>query len=443
MSKIVIVSDSKYVVGALNKWLELWKRNGWRDSGGREVQNRAAYERLDQMREGMEVAAIHIRGHNGHRQNELADAAVKEELRRNTMACGLIDVAGETNQTGDEHLDKIISDIRQGIPRGRYTMREGKLWYDDGLCLRMVVPSEQKQTLLELAHKDPIYGAHQGIKGTRKKLSWFYWEGMTRDIESCVKTCSTCQQMKNARPSKTGLLHSIRTSALCERIHLDIVGPINATIRGNRYVLTMIDAFSRYGYTSAVKNATTEEVIKFIKKRVLHTHGPPENIVTDNGAHFTSEKFQQFLRELGVRHSTTCEYNPQANGMDERFNATLVKLLRNHARNCQFNWDTLLPWATLAYNLIENGSTRFSPYAILFGRQVRSPLNIGEPEVTVELDPHDEVNKHAKENDEEARLEMARRYDRGRSASGVKPLDLILTRVHQMARAESSKLWPK
>lgn len=77
---IQIVSDSAYVVNAINKnWLENWKKNGWVTKGLKQVKNKDLWEQLDILLNEMEVEFIKVKGHNGHPLNELVDVKAREQ----------------------------------------------------------------------------------------------------------------------------------------------------------------------------------------------------------------------------------------------------------------------------------------------------------------------------------------------------------------------------
>jgi len=90
----------------------------------------------------------------------------------------------------------------------------------------------------------------------------------------------------------------------------------------------MVDAFSRYGLAAAVENAKTDAILDFVHEKLLHHHGPPMHFASNNGSQFKSDKFQELVKRLQIKHSTTCEFNPQANGMYEWFNGSLVTIKR-------------------------------------------------------------------------------------------------------------------
>jgi ribonuclease HI len=71
--RLEILTDSRYLIDGLQKWLPGWKRKGWRTAGGGPVLNRDLWEQLDGARlEGVELR--HVRGHSGHPENDRCDA---------------------------------------------------------------------------------------------------------------------------------------------------------------------------------------------------------------------------------------------------------------------------------------------------------------------------------------------------------------------------------
>jgi ribonuclease HI len=70
---LAILTDSRYLVDGLEKWLPGWKRKGWRTASGGPVLNRDLWEELDRARLAG-VVLRHVRGHSGHPENERCDA---------------------------------------------------------------------------------------------------------------------------------------------------------------------------------------------------------------------------------------------------------------------------------------------------------------------------------------------------------------------------------
>jgi ribonuclease HI len=73
--QIVLTSDSKYLVDAINKgWLASWKRNGWRKADKSAVLNVELWQKIDSLLEIHDVSFVWVQGHTGHPYNERCDA---------------------------------------------------------------------------------------------------------------------------------------------------------------------------------------------------------------------------------------------------------------------------------------------------------------------------------------------------------------------------------
>lgn len=80
-AQVELVSDSQYVLKGLTEWRKGWERKGWRNSKGEVVANLELWQRLFAMADARKVTTRWVRGHNGDRYNEQADALANEALR--------------------------------------------------------------------------------------------------------------------------------------------------------------------------------------------------------------------------------------------------------------------------------------------------------------------------------------------------------------------------
>ena len=139
-----------------------------------------------------------------------------------------------------------------------------------------------------------------------------------------------------------------------------------------------------------------------------------------------SSLIQELFRLIKVRKLVSSPYHPQTNGIVEKFNGTLKKMLKSYAVAEPSSWDRHLPYVLFAYREVPNETTGFSPFELLYGRQIRGPLAIlkehwEEPENSQEsvlcylLETRERLNqcsKLARVNEREAKSKQKVYYDR-------------------------------
>ena len=104
---------------------------------------------------------------------------------------------------------------------------------------------------------------------------------MYEDIRGYVQTCDACQRRGN--PKTNNVLHPIEPKAPFQRIGIDIVRPLTITKKGNRYIVTAMDYFTKWPIAKAIKEATAKTVSKFIYEKIICEHGCPQVLQSDQG----------------------------------------------------------------------------------------------------------------------------------------------------------------
>jgi ribonuclease HI len=79
-SKIVLYTDSTYVMDGITKWIHGWKRNGWKTAAKKPVKNAELWQRLDEARKQHEIDWQWVKGHAGHPENERADQLARDAV---------------------------------------------------------------------------------------------------------------------------------------------------------------------------------------------------------------------------------------------------------------------------------------------------------------------------------------------------------------------------
>ena len=105
----------------------------------------------------------------------------------------------------------------------------------------------------------------------------------------------------------------------------------------------------------------------------------PEQLHSDRGTHFQAALFAELCSIFGTDKTRTTPYRPQANGKCERFNRTLVAMLRRAVQKKPFDLEPLPATVLQAYRSTISEATGFTPYPLVFVREMRLPVDIGTP----------------------------------------------------------------
>nr|GEU70307.1 retrovirus-related Pol polyprotein from transposon TNT 1-94 [Tanacetum cinerariifolium] len=142
--------------------------------------------------------------------------------------------------------------------------------------------------------------------------------------------CSSCKLGKAKRKSfytKTTPSSKRRLQLL----HMDLCGPMRvASINGKRYVLVIVDDYSRYTWTHFLrsKDETPEFLINFLRLVQRGLQAQDRVVRTDKGTEFLNLTFHAFFAPEGIIYQTSVARTPKQNGVVERSNHTLVEAAR-------------------------------------------------------------------------------------------------------------------
>ena len=114
----------------------------------------------------------------------------------------------------------------------------------------------------------------------------------------------------------------------------------------NRYIVTMMDVYSRYLIASPVRNHKAVTVSRCLYEDVVAYFGAPRSILSDRGTEFTSQIWESLTTMLGTKIKLTSPYYPQGNAVIERSHRTLNNMLRAMLlEKKDRDWSPLLPSA--------------------------------------------------------------------------------------------------
>ena len=289
-------------------------------------------------------------------------------------------------QEGDESLAAVRKEAERGIRQAErgFFKKDGLIyrrWMPPGrheeelMVEQLVLPRKCRRVVLELAHSIPLAG-HMGKNKTAQRiLQRFYWPTLYKDTADYCRTCAECQKTSNRKGRPAPLISLPIIEEPFQRIVMDIVGPLPRSRSGKRYVLVVCDYATRYPEAIALHSIDAEHIGEELVKLFARV-GVPKEILKDQGSNFTSQLLGKVYRLLYIKPIRMSPYHPQTDGRVERFNQTLKTMLRKTAKEERKNWDKLLPYLLFAYREVPQASTGFSPFELLYGRQVRGPLDV-------------------------------------------------------------------
>jgi transposase InsO family protein len=240
----------------------------------------------------------------------------------------------------------------------------------------IVLPYKLRSDALYIFHDDKFAG-HLGVSKTYWALRQrFWWPSQHRDVEEWVASCTACARRKMPPGPPAGNFQPIVSTRPWQILCIDVVGPLTTTKNGNRHIVTMMDHFSGFPFAFAVKRATAEVIARLLLEHVIPLVGCPEQILSDQGAQFSSGLLSALSQFFDTKLIRTSAYHPQTNGMLERFHRPLKDILAKMSNENQRNWDECLPFALLAIQNSRQDSHRFTPAEVALGGQpIRLPID--------------------------------------------------------------------
>ncbi len=179
-------------------------------------------------------------------------------------------------------------------------------------------------------------------------------------------SCAICCKLKpNFHRPPPGRL--IRSTQPFERINMDFKGPLPTSSK-NKYILTIVDEYSRFPFAYPCSDISTSTVIKCLCN-LFTMVGMPSYIHTDRGNAFMLSDLWSFLFNHGIASSRSTPYNPQGNGQVERYNGIIWKsilLALESQKMSTSQYEQVLPDALHAIHTLLSTATNETPHERFF-----------------------------------------------------------------------------
>jgi len=232
--------------------------------------------------------------------------------------------------------------------------------------LRPVIPAHARVSVIADAHNSQMSG-HMGYTKTLQRIlatSWF--PNAKQMVKDFVRRCSSCQLRKGNKT--TYQLQPILTRRPMEMIHCDLIGPLIVS-NNNKYILVIVDNFSRFVTLRPIPDKTSSSVVQGLLE-FIGIFGLPKIIMSDRGTEFRNNMNILLCKALNVQRRFTSSYHPQSNGVSERINSSIHRMLGTYLKEHN-QWSFILPIIMNVLNNCVHPSTGFTPFQLLFAHDSR------------------------------------------------------------------------
>lgn len=221
---------------------------------------------------------------------------------------------------------KDLMDSLEGNEDPHYELRNGVVYKKHSGQLLFVVPEGMEQHVLFRYHNEM---GHIGVSKMIEVLKRTYWfPHIRRKCEEYIRNCLKCISFApvSGKPEEGSLYPIPKGNIPFETIHIDHFGPMNKQVSYKKYILVVVDAFSKFVQLYATKTTNASEVIGNLT-RFFQCYSTPKVVVSDRSSSFTSVEFEDFLKERDIKHVKIATGSSQANGQIERVNRVFTPMI--------------------------------------------------------------------------------------------------------------------
>jgi len=211
----------------------------------------------------------------------------------------------ELRQEMDRNAQSRFSENEQGLLVRRAPLDRATQVY---------VPKAARTEILTLK-RAPAHARHPGANTLYVSMRrFFYLESMVADVYDYVAHFGTCAKGRVGGRRQTNPLRLYPPKVPLSAVCLALLGPLPKTMVGNRYLLVMVDRFSKLTLVAALSQEDAEAVASAFCDTWVAFYGPRDTLLTDNRPQLTSTVFQGVCRLIGITNLYSATYHPQTQG---------------------------------------------------------------------------------------------------------------------------------
>ena len=243
------------------------------------------------------------------------------------------------------------------------TPRNRRIAEAKGIIPTLCIPACLRKDLITRLHNHNLHIGSNLL--TLKLQERYFWPEIWKDAKEICSKCDICMRAKKATNIKKGEIASLPITRPMECLQIDHTGVLPLTDNGNKYILMIIDCFTKFVKLYPVKTMESEEVINCLLDWFA-TFGVARMIISDNGSSFISKLTEKMTNMFKVKRILTGSHCHWEAGLIESVNKR-IKLAFQTSLAEPTKWDTIIPMIEMSLRSTPNEATGTSPHEILFG----------------------------------------------------------------------------
>lgn len=333
-NKGTIYTDSKYAYGVVHTFGKIWEERGFINSKGKmSVHEELIKEILKALKDPLEVAVVHVKGHQRGTSieiqgNNLVDQTDKEAvLGKEEQIFGL-----ENLKKMDGEKIPIFTEQEQEELQKQGGVRDelGKWIMPDG---RQVLNKNLSWKILEILHASTHWGTQALCDHF---LRTYVCIGVFGIAKAITKDCMASQKINNKIMKKVPVGGRELAKRPFQNIQIDFTE--FCQVQKFKYLLVIIDHLTHWMEAFPTVKATAETVSKILLEQIIPHYALVNTIDSERGPHFTARILQNVIETLGMTWKFQTPWRPQSSGRVERANQTLKIILTKLVDETKMNW---------------------------------------------------------------------------------------------------------
>ena len=282
------------------------------------------------------------------------------------------------------------------------------------------LPSHLVHKYVKMVHDSPTTGVHRAYTTCLQLLrSKFYADKLPSLLYDYCYQCKTCQELRTVRKQVRPLLPMDMTNlGIFDSVAVDIVGELypswynyqenhNSNIKliqkkraaGKRvkkleneclyppykWILTYQCSFTKFFAAVPLTSLTSCEIASKMHHHFFTAYKWPQVLLSDRGSNLIGGATRYLYDALGIKHRMTTAFHPSTNGGLESRHKALIRSLSILCKKNHSHWVRFLPAVIQSMNCVATSAHGFAPAALVFGTEIRTPLNMDVPALPPQL----------------------------------------------------------